>query len=144
MYEGNSQALSAFWADLTKIAEASKHLGQFPFGLLSKMVREMSELFDTPEFDSLYELVVDVQRQRVSDGEAAESFRLRGRQKLGNEKPYEAIRWLGVAEELFVKEEYQRQLILHCWTAVTRTRVRVFCGPLGISSSWRLMAPSAC
>jgi hypothetical protein len=31
---------------------------------------------------------------------------------LRNEKPYEAIRWLGRAEELFVKEEYRRQLIL--------------------------------
>jgi len=112
MLSGDSQALSAVWADLREIAEASKHLGQFPFGSLSGMVREMSGLFDTPEFDSLYELVVDVQRQRVSDGEAGDSFRLRGRQKLRNEKPYEAIRWLGRAEELFAKEEYQRQLIL--------------------------------
>lgn len=112
MYDGGSQAPSAFWADLKEIAEASRHLGQFPFDLLSKMVHEMSQLFDTPEFDSLYELVVDVQRQRVSDGEAGESFRSRGRQKLKNEKPYEAIRWLGRAEELFVKEEYQRQLII--------------------------------
>lgn len=112
MYEGRPQVLSAAWADLKEIAEASKPLGQFPFESLSGMVHEMSELFDTPEFDSLYELVVDVQRQRVSDGEAGESFRSRGRQKLRNEKPYEAIRWLGRAEELFVKEEYQRQLIL--------------------------------
>ncbi|WP_319243985.1 hypothetical protein [uncultured Propionivibrio sp.] len=112
MYDEDSQAPSAFWADLKEIAEASRHLGQFPFDLLSNMVHEMSQLFDTPEFDSLFELVVDVQRQRLSDGEAGESFRLRGRQKLKNEKPYEAIRWLGRAEELFVKEEYQRQLIL--------------------------------
>lgn len=112
MFNGGPLALSPVWADLKEIAEASKHLGQFPFDSLSRMVHEMSEFFDTPEFDILYELVVDVQRQRVSDGEAGESFRLRGRQKLKNEKPYEAIRWLGRAEELFVKEEYQRQLIL--------------------------------
>ncbi|MBL8535466.1 MAG: hypothetical protein JNL33_16580 [Betaproteobacteria bacterium] len=112
MYDGGSQALSAVWADLKEIAEASKRLGQFPFSSLFGMVHEMSEFFDTPEFDSLYELVVDVQRQRVSDGEAGESFRSRGWQKIRNEKPYEAIRWLGRAEELFVKEEYRRQLIL--------------------------------
>jgi len=112
MSEGRPQGLSVAWEDLKEIAEASKHLGQFPFESLSGMVREMSELFDTPEFDSLYELVVAVQRQRVSDGEAGELFRSRGRQKLRNEKPYEAIRWLGRAEELFVKDEYQRQLIL--------------------------------
>lgn len=112
MHDGGSQALTAAWADLKEITKASKQLGQFPFSSLFGMVHEMSEHFDTPEFDSLYELVVDVQRQRVSDGEAGESFRLRGRQKLRNKTPYEAIRWLGRAEELFVKEEYQRQLIL--------------------------------
>lgn len=112
MYEGGPEALSAVCSELREITEASRHMGQFPFDSLSSMVQEMSGLFDTPEFDSLYELVVDVQRQRVSDGEAGESFRSRGRQKLRNEKPYEAISWLGRAEELFVKEEYQRQLIL--------------------------------
>ncbi|SFQ57773.1 hypothetical protein SAMN05216578_101152 [Halopseudomonas formosensis] len=112
MFAENPQLLLAVWADLKEIAEASKYLGQFPFDSLSRMVHEMSELFDTPEFDSLYELVVDVERQRVSDGEAGESFRSRGRQKLRNEKPYEAIRWLGRAEELFVKEEFRRQLVL--------------------------------
>lgn len=112
MYERDPQSLGQVWGDLKEIAEASKHLGQFPFESLSGMVYEMSEFFDSPEFDCLYELVVDVQRQRVSDGEAGESFRLRGQQKLKNKKPYEAIRWLGRAEELFVKDEYQQQLIL--------------------------------
>lgn len=112
MYEKDSQVLSVVWADLKEIAEASRYMGQFPFDSLSSMVHEMSEEFDAPEFDSLFELVVDVQRQRVSDGEAGESYRLRGRQKSKNGKPYEAIRWLGRAEELLVKEEYQRQLIL--------------------------------
>lgn len=112
MLEGGPQALSVVWEDLKEIAEAAKYLGQFPFDSLSRMAHEMSELFDTPEFDSLYELIVDVQRMRVSDGKAGDSFRSRGRQKLRNEKPYEAIRWLGRAEELFAKEEYQRQLIL--------------------------------
>lgn len=112
MFEGSSQGLSTAWTDLEEIAQASKHMGQFPFDSLSSMVHEMSELFDGTEFDNLFELIVDVQRQRISDGEAGESFRSRGRQKLRNGKPYEAIRWLGKAEELFVKEEYQHQLIL--------------------------------
>ncbi|MFC7516693.1 hypothetical protein ACFQUU_16920 [Herbaspirillum sp. GCM10030257] len=111
MYQGELQDLSAVWANLTEIAEASRHMGQFPFESLSSMVHEMSEMVDAPEFDSLFELVVDLERQRVSDGAAGESFRLRGRQKLKNGKPYDAIRWLGRAEEMFIKEEYQRQLI---------------------------------
>lgn len=44
MYEGRPQGLSAAWADLKEIAEASKPLGQFPFESLSGMVHEMSDL----------------------------------------------------------------------------------------------------
>lgn len=104
--------VSEIWTDLEAIAEESKQLGQFPFESLSSMVHEMSQMFDSPGFDSLYEVVVDIERQRISDGEAGESFKARGLQKLKNGKPYEAIRWIGRAEELFVKEEYQRELIL--------------------------------
>lgn len=104
--------VASIWTDLQEIAQQSKQLGQFPFEALSSMVHEMSEMFDSPEFDSLYEVVVDIERQRLSDGEAGESFKARGLQKLKNGKPYEAIRWLGRAEELFVKEEYQHELIL--------------------------------
>lgn len=105
-------AVGGIWNDLEAIAQESKQLGQFPFESLSSMVHEMSEMFDSPGFDSLYEVVVDIERQRISDGEAGESFKSRGLQKLKNGKPYEAIRWIGRAEELFVKEEYQRELIL--------------------------------
>jgi hypothetical protein len=105
-------AVDGIWTDLEAIAQESKQLGQFPFELLSSMVHEMSKMFDSPGFDSLYEVVVDIERQRISDGEAGESYRARGLQKLKNDKPYEAIRWIGRAEELFVKEEYQRELIL--------------------------------
>lgn len=100
------------WTDLEVIAQESKQLGQFPFESLSSMVHEMSKMFDTPGFDRLYEVVVDIERQRISDGTAGESFKARGLQKLKNGKPYEAIRWIGRAEELFAKEEYQRELIL--------------------------------
>lgn len=104
--------VGGIWSNLEAIAQESKQLGQFPFESLSSMVHEMSEIFDSPGFDSLYEVVVDIERQRISDGEAGESYRARGLQKLRNGKPYEAIRWIGRAEELFVKEEYQRELIL--------------------------------
>lgn len=105
-------AIGDIWANLEEIAQESKQLGQFPFESLSSMVHEMSKMFDSPEFDSLYEAVVDIEHQRISDGEAGESYKARGLQKLKNNKPYEAIRWIGRAEELFVKEEYQHELIL--------------------------------
>jgi hypothetical protein len=109
---GDSSVVSDIWTDLKLIAQESKQLGQFPFESLSSMIHTMSEMFDSPEFDSLYEVIVDIERQRISDGEAGNSFKARGLQKLRNGKPYEAIRWIGRAEELFVKEEYQRELIL--------------------------------
>ncbi|MEX8493182.1 hypothetical protein [Sphaerotilus sp.] len=105
-------AVGDIWTDLETIAQESKELGQFPFNALSSMVHEMSEMFDSPGFDGLYEAIVDIERQRISDGEAGESFKARGLQKLRNGKPYEAIRWIGRAEELFIKEEYQRELIM--------------------------------
>ena len=105
-------AVGGIWTDLDAIAQESKQLGQFPFESLSSMVHEMSEMFDSPGFDSLYEVVVDIERQRISDGKAGDSFKARGLQKLKNGKPYEAIRWIGRAEELFIKDEYQHELIL--------------------------------
>lgn len=108
----NLSAVTGIWDDLNAIAQESKQLGQFPFEALSSMVHALSEMFDSPEFDNLYEVIVDIERQRISDGQAGESFKARGLQKLKNGKPYEAIRWIGRAEALFVKEEYQRELIL--------------------------------
>lgn len=105
-------AVTGIWSDLVAIAQESKQLGQFPFEALSSMIHALSEMHDSPEFDSLYEVIVDIERQRISDGEAGESFKARGLQKLKNGKPYEAIRWIGRAEAMFVKEEYQRELIL--------------------------------
>lgn len=105
-------AVDGIWADLESVAQESKRLWQFPFESLSSMVRKMSEMFDSPRFDRLYEMVVDIECQRISEGEAGESFRARGLQKLINGKPYEAIRWIGRAEELLVKEEYRHELIL--------------------------------
>lgn len=112
MRAGDLSAVGGIWTDLDAIAQESKQLGQFPFESLSSMVHEMSEMFDSPGFDSLYEAVVDIERQRISDGEAGKSYKARGLQKLKKGKPYEAIRWIGRAEELFVKEEYQHELIL--------------------------------
>ncbi|MBW8457615.1 MAG: hypothetical protein K0M58_04110 [Thiobacillus sp.] len=112
MRSNDLSAVGGIWTDLEAIAQESKQLGQFPFESLSSMAHEMGKMFDSPGFDSLYEVVVDIERQRISDGEAGESFKARGLQKLKNSKPYEAIRWIGRAEELFAKDEYQRELIL--------------------------------
>src|ERR1019366_10248745 len=38
-------------------------------------------------------------------------YRERGVQRLQRDRPYEAIHWLGRAETLFVKEEYQAELV---------------------------------
>ena len=87
-------------------------MGQYPVETLANILHELGTFADSVAFDDLYEKVVDAMRQRQSDGAAGIAYRDRGLQKLDHDQPYEAIRWIGRAEELLVKEEYQGDLVL--------------------------------
>lgn len=102
----------AVWAELSQIVDESATLGSYPVEQLSKLVQEFGKHIDCPLFDALYEKVIDVIRQRRSEGEAGEAYSERGFQKLQHDKPYEAIQWFGRAEELLIKEEYRTGLVL--------------------------------
>lgn len=112
MRAGNLDALDAVWIDLAKIVDESSTMGQYPVETLANMVHELGAFADTAAFDALCEKVIDAMRQRQSDGAAGIAYRDRGLQKLDHDHPYEAIRWIGRAEELLVKEEYQGDLVL--------------------------------
>ena len=99
------------WRDLAEVVDESVGLGAYSVERLFKLVRELGEYVDSPAFDALYDKLADTMRERRSDGEAGMAYVNRAKQKMGQEKPYEAIQWLGRAEELFIKEEYRGQLV---------------------------------
>ncbi len=103
--------LESIWHDLSQIVDESVAVSAYPLERLSDIVIELGKHIDSPAFDALYEKVVDAIRQRRSDGDAGEAFTKRGMQKLQQEKPYEAIKWLGRAEELLTKEEFRAELV---------------------------------
>ena len=107
-----SDQLESCWLDLEQIVNESTTLGDYPVEPLFYLPTEFGEAIDGHAFDSLCEKLVDVIRQRRSDGEGGKAYSRRAFQKLRQEKPYEAIRWFGRAEELLIKEEYQTDLII--------------------------------
>ena len=111
---GQSDQLESCWPDLEQIVDESATLGTYPIERLSDLVAVFGEVkvMDSPAFDALYEKLAEVIRQRRSDGAAGRAYSRRAFQKLQQEKPYEAIRWFGRAEELLIKEEYQADLVL--------------------------------
>ncbi len=110
MHAGAGAELDACWQEFGRILDASKPLGAYPLGLLESVLGELGAVVDSPGFDALYEKLVEVVRQRRSDGSAGEAHSNRAFQKLEMNNPYEAIRWFGRAEELLLKKEYQQEL----------------------------------
>ena len=111
MHTGTDAELAVCWQEFGRILDASKPLGTYPVEMLESVLGELGAVVDSPEFDALYEKLVEVIRQRRSDGSAGEAHLKRAFQKLELDNPYEAIRWFGRAEELLIKREYQDELI---------------------------------
>ncbi|PLY04404.1 MAG: hypothetical protein C0622_03040 [Desulfuromonas sp.] len=108
---GRSDALDSVWSELSQIVDEAARLGAYPLERLSKIITEFGGHFDSPAFDSLYEKLVDAVLLLRSEGEAGQAYTQRGVQKLQQKKPYEAIQWLGRAEELLIKEEFRGELV---------------------------------
>ena len=100
------------WRQLTEVVEKSEGLGAYSLEHLFGLVRELGEYVDGPAFDALYDKLADVMGKRHSEGEAGVAYLNRARQKMGQEKPYEAIQRFGRAEELLIKEEYRGELVV--------------------------------
>lgn len=98
------------WRALGEILDASKSLGTYPVELLESVIDGFGSVVDSPAFDEVYTKLTEVIAQRRSDGAAGQAHIKRGFQKLELENPYEAIRWLGRAEELLLKREYRDEL----------------------------------
>lgn len=104
--------LSDLWDEFRSVIEASDGLGTFPFEQIADLLTEIGAFIpESPAFDLLYEILTDKMAARRSEGEAAQRNSTRGFQKLDKGLPYEAIRWLGRAVSLLVKEEYGDELV---------------------------------
>ena len=100
------------WRELAEVVDKSDSLGAYSVEHLFDLVRELGEYVDSPAFDALYDKLANAMRQRRSDGEAGMAYVKRAKQKMKQEKPYEAIQWFGRAEELLAKEEYFEELVM--------------------------------
>ena len=111
-YFGKSDEVEDGWREMTEVVDKSDGLGAYSVERLFNVVRELGEHIDGPAFDALYDKLANVMRKRRSDGEAGVAYANRGRQKMKQKKPYEAIQWFGQAEELLTKEEYFEELVM--------------------------------
>ena len=106
---GKFEEVEKSWCDLAEVVDESDGLVDYPVERISKLVGELGVYCDSPAFDALYDRLASAMKLRQSDGAAGMSYGKRAQQKIGLEKPYEAIQWAGKAEELLAKEEYREE-----------------------------------
>ena len=106
---GKFEEVEKSWCDLAEVVDESDGLVDYPVERISKLVGELGVYCDSPAFDALYDRLASAMKLRQSDGAAGISYGKRAQQKIGLEKPYEAIQWAGKAEELLAKEEYREE-----------------------------------
>lgn len=99
-------------ANFKEVLIASKGLAEFPIRPIKQIIRELGDfLSDSTEYDRLLEALVKITEQRASEGEAGLILLQRGFQKLKSGKKYDAIRFLGRAQQKLAMEEYHKQWI---------------------------------
>ena len=110
-HKGHDDVLEECWRELRGIVAESDGLVSYPLVHLYKLVSELSKHVDSVTFDALYRDLATAMGRRRGDGEAGRALVSRGRHKLMQGRPYEAIRWLGEAEGLLATKEYMSDLI---------------------------------
>lgn len=110
--ESEPSDINIIFAELAKIFENSRRLGQYPFDSYKEVVYEMGNVFaDNDAYEKLFDTVVAIQEERTSEGEAGVAIINRGVQKFRAEKIYDAIRLFGRAQEKLIKDEYRHYLV---------------------------------
>ena len=112
MHLGNLDEVNSGWRDLSEVVDKSEGLGTYPLEHLFDLVKEFGEITDNSGFDALFDRLADTMGKRGSEGKAGMAYVRRANQKMLQEQPYEAIRWFGRAEELLVKREYRKELMM--------------------------------
>lgn len=110
--QGSSANLDSIFKELEETLVSSRGLGAYPFESYKEILFELGNFFPNNEaVDNLLDTLVDIVEKRTSEGEAGSALTNRGIQKLKNDKPYDAIRLFGKAQDKLVKEEYKFELI---------------------------------
>ena len=107
----NEPVYEAVWRELGSIIDRAYGLSEFPAELIDQVVEGMSGLVpESDAIDDLAEKLADFMGQRKKEGKAGEIYLLRGKKKLDNGLPIEAVVWLGKASICFLKDEYREEL----------------------------------
>jgi len=79
---------------------------------LIDLIIEMGEVFsDDAAFDSTFEMVVELAQERESRGTIGRMLLKRGMQQFHHQRPYEAIRFLGRAQQQLALREYRGEFV---------------------------------
>lgn len=105
-------SLDVTFADLKKALIASKGLTEFPTTSITRIIQELGDFFaDSASYDELFDVVVNLTKQRATKGETGILLLQRGQQKLMAGKKYDAIRLLGQAQQKLAMSEYREDWI---------------------------------
>ncbi|MDE0682532.1 MAG: hypothetical protein OXI63_06410, partial [Candidatus Poribacteria bacterium] len=111
-HSGKFDEVEDGWREMAEVVDKSDGLIAYSVEHLFSLVGGLGEYVDGPAFDALYDKLANAMRKRRSDGEAGVAYANRAKQKMNQEKPYEAIQWFGRAEKLLTKEEYCEELVM--------------------------------
>lgn len=110
--EGSPAKLAIVFTELREIVAQSKGLVSYPMDAVIDIAEELGQHFtENPEFDALFETVVETAQARNSDGAAGRILLKRGFQMQGSNKPYEAIRFFGRAQAKLGLRELRGELV---------------------------------
>ncbi len=103
--------ISEYWIKFSDILDRAQNLGEYPAEKLQEIIEIFGSIVDDDDqYDALCEKMADFIAKRRSEGEAGLILLKRGQQKLDAEKRYDAIKFLGKAVALLIKQEYRSEL----------------------------------
>ena len=103
---GKKDVIPSILLEFKEVVRSCEGLAGFPFETLAEILIELGgPLGNLPEYDVLFEALVDVQTLRKKDLAAARMLLKRGTQQLNADQPYHAIRNLGLSLSSLYKDE---------------------------------------
>lgn len=90
-----------------EVIKKSKGLLEYPLLTTVKIIQELGVIFsNSPKYDELLNVVIDVIEKRTSEGQAGLLLLERGKQQIRSRKYYDAIKYIGNAQVKLAKDEY--------------------------------------